>query len=421
MEKLVVVIMGQDCEKFIVMCLDSVKEADAIVYCDGGSTDRTLTIVSEMHLNPEFHKDKLIKIIQNEYDQEDKQMNGKQRNFYLDYVKKNYPDWWCLCLDADEVVEDLSKIKIMIQEETPCIFNIKMRHLIGDLAHEDAITPEHWVLNRLFHISLADKYPEVEHPILNSQVSNYNEDCTTIWHLSYIPNMWEIKRKYENHLAKSNIHTPEYLKNWYYQHIFGAYPKKQFNPLELPKVITDEFNIDRDELYFANRGLEVKHSIMVKQWYDYFKPTSVCALGCGKGPFVYYWRYFLDKEAVRGYEISQYAVDNAFSDSITQGNITEYIGCNWDLVTCIDVLEHLTYEELDKTINLLSDEENARRILVSVPFKDTPNCENDPTHIIKETKEWWIKKFTEKGLKQIETPEHFLFKEQLLIFEKEVK
>ena len=47
MEKLVVVIMGQNCEKFIGMCLESVKESDAIVYCDGGSTDGTLDIVND--------------------------------------------------------------------------------------------------------------------------------------------------------------------------------------------------------------------------------------------------------------------------------------------------------------------------------------------------------------------------------------
>ena len=42
MDKLVVCIMGQNCEKFIPMCLESVKEADAIVYCDGGSYDETI-------------------------------------------------------------------------------------------------------------------------------------------------------------------------------------------------------------------------------------------------------------------------------------------------------------------------------------------------------------------------------------------
>lgn len=35
-QRLVCVVMGQNCDKFIGMCLDSVKDADDIVYCDGG-------------------------------------------------------------------------------------------------------------------------------------------------------------------------------------------------------------------------------------------------------------------------------------------------------------------------------------------------------------------------------------------------
>ncbi len=37
MNKLNVCIMGQDCEKYLPMCLESVKDADNIVYVDGGS------------------------------------------------------------------------------------------------------------------------------------------------------------------------------------------------------------------------------------------------------------------------------------------------------------------------------------------------------------------------------------------------
>jgi glycosyltransferase involved in cell wall biosynthesis len=448
MEKLVVVIMGQNCGKFIGMCLESVKDADAIVYCDGGSGDDTLDICIDLGLKSEptfmhelypnqsgFHvvedKEKLDRvkkefknykkqIIYQDYNQSDPKMNGKQRNFYLDYVKKNYPDYWCLVLDADEVVEDLSKIKEFIQKCNTGIWSVRMRHFIGDLGHEDATQEKHYVLNRLFKVSEANKYPEVEHPILEPKKDiGYGWcDDTTIWHLAYIPNVWDFKKKYQNHLKKSNIHSPEFLKQWYYWHLFGTYPKKQFNPVEIPEIILNEFGVDKDELYFTNRGLELKHSLMVNQWNDFFKPTSVCDLGCGRGPYLFYWRWLLDKESVRGYEISQYAVDNSFTDSVMQGNITEYIGCNWDLVTCIDVLEHLDYEELDHVLNLLSDKENAKRILCSIPFLGDPNLDADPTHKIKQPKEWWIELFTDKGLKLIETPNHFLFREQILIFER---
>ena len=266
-QKLVVVIMGQNCEKFIGMSLESVKDADTIVYCDGGSTDNTLQIV-----NGELSGNNDNSIIENKYNQEDVAMNGKQRNFYLDYVKKNYKDYWCLVLDADEVVEDLSNIKEFIQTAEPSLYSIKMRHLIQDLSHEDATVNTHFVLNRLFKIDKADIYPEVEHPVLQEKdCQPLATECTTIWHLAYIPNLWDIKKRYENHLKKSNIHTTDYLKNWYYQHLFGDYPKKQFDPVELPEIILNEFGVDKSELYFQSRQLEHKHWIDVYHWKDHFK------------------------------------------------------------------------------------------------------------------------------------------------------
>ena len=89
-------------------------------------------------------------------------------------------------------------------------------------------------------------------------------------------------------------------------------------------------------------------------------------------------------------------------------------------VLAFDVLEHLNYKDLDKAINNLVKSTN-KHILISVPVLGDPNLEADPTHIIKEDKEWWIKQFTDKRLKLIPTPEHFQFKEQIMIFEMEDK
>ena len=51
-------------------------------------------------------------------------------------------------------------------------------------------------------------------------------------------------------------------------------------------------------------------------------------------------------------------------------------------------------------------------------WNDAPLTHSHNTHKIKEDRDWWIKKFIDKGLKLIPTPEHFLYKEQVLIFEK---
>ena len=150
-QQIVCVIMGQNCEKFIGMCLKSVIDADRIIFCDGGSKDDTIPylamngfcLFSEGKM---FKGNKIIRIkdnitkklpvnenfiiIQNEYNQDDKGMNGKQRNFYLKYVQEHYKNYWCLILDADEVVEDFSKIRNFIdtipKEHHDILFSIKL-------------------------------------------------------------------------------------------------------------------------------------------------------------------------------------------------------------------------------------------------------------------------------------------------------
>lgn len=136
MEKIIAVVMGQNCERFIGMALESAKDADAIVYCDGGSTDGTFNILDKFSMdnllsyflyNNETRKlitekeltERKIIVIQNKYDQEDKGMNGKQRNFYLNFIKEYYPDWWCLAIDADEVLsqDGIRKIKEFLEEQ----------------------------------------------------------------------------------------------------------------------------------------------------------------------------------------------------------------------------------------------------------------------------------------------------------------
>ena len=414
MSKLIGALIGDNCSRTIDMCFESMEDCDKIVFVWG--MEDALT-EEKLHEWQKKLGDKLI-VINNLFDQVDLKMNGKARNVYLEYVKKEFPNEWCLVCDPDEVVQDLSKIKEFIQTAKSGLYSVKMRHLIQDLSHEDTTFKTHYVLNRLFKIKDASYYPTVEHPVLQPKVKQDKRqtDCTTIWHLAYIPNLWEIKKRYENHLAKSDMHNPEYLRSWYFAHLFGAYPTKRFNPVELPSIILNEFGIVKDELYFANRLLEAKHFMDAIHWKEFFKCKTVIEWGCGRGPRVYAMENIGIK--VKGIELSDYAVKIKFSENVVQGDVLDYneLG-NFDLSIAYDLLEHIAYEDLDKAINTVITFSD-KYILVSVPVIGDPNLENDPTHIIKETKDWWIQKFTDKQLKLIETPKHFLFRDQVLIFEK---
>lgn len=257
MNKVVVCIMGQNAEKFIGMCLESVKDADAIVYCDGGSTDDTLHIVGNFEYNKgerkleHYHGTEpvysqfmsTVKVIENEYNQEDKAMNGKQRNFYLKYLKENYKDWTCLCLDADEVLMD-NGINI-IREFIPQIIGFmspQIHHFIGDLGHEDATRDKHYVPNRLFKVTDDLNYTEVEHSVLHGgSLSHY---CNIeIWHLREVLGIFGSNKKHLNNKAKSNIHSSKYLDWWHKAMIFGYYPKKPVYYGAIPTPIKNYFDI----------------------------------------------------------------------------------------------------------------------------------------------------------------------------------
>ncbi|MHA1868730.1 MAG: methyltransferase [Candidatus Heimdallarchaeaceae archaeon] len=422
-QKIVVCIMGQNCEKFIGMCLESVKDADAIVYCDGGSKAEFFMKFQSLPIRKEI--DNKFKLIQNKYDQEDKGMNGKQRNFYLDYVKKNYPNWWCLVIDPDEVVEDFSKIKEFIQlANKDKLYSIKMRHLIGDLGHEDATQPIHFVPHRLFYISNDLFYPEIEHPVLQSEKDKETipVQVTTIWHLSYISGIWNIKKKYENHMKKSTIHSEKYLNNWYRAHLFGQYPKSQVNLLELPEILLKEFGVEKDELYFMNRGLELKHFLMCKNWMDYFglsDKKSILDIGAGLGHYGFVLQEFMDCNYL-GIEKSKWAVKNCpYKDlDIRQMDITKGIALpdsNYDLVLCLDILEHLEEEKLDFVLDALS--RTGKYFIFSIPFLGDPNLMMDSTHKIFKPKKWWIEKLN-KHFKIEDAPSNWLFNHQILIGEK---
>jgi len=401
MDKLIVVIMGPGNENFIQMAYNSVKDADKVVYFTSDPRKRPMYLEGNTYFN--------------EWDESDKQINGKSRNVYLNYLKANHPDDWCLVIDEDEVVEDINKVKEFIQTAEPALYSVKMEHFIGDLGHLDNTTKEHFVPNRLFKISEAKEYPEDSHPILTGGKQSGTR-CTTIWHLGHLPveYMHYIVKRGNEHLDNSTIHTKKFLKDWKNAHLFGTYPTRQFNITEIPKVILDNFKIDFDELYFHGRDkMEAKHYQDAIDWKKFFKPKEVMIFGCGFGQRV----DALNQIGVSafGIELSKYAVDNAISNWIVEGDISTSIkDGESDLIVAYDVLEHLKYEDLTQAIRNLK--KTKKYILISVPFKGTSNCDADPTHIIKEDRDWWISKFTDKGLELIKTPDHFQFKEQLLIF-----
>jgi SAM-dependent methyltransferase len=121
-------------------------------------------------------------------------------------------------------------------------------------------------------------------------------------------------------------------------------------------------------------------------------PTSVLDAGCAMGFLVEQLRN--RGVDASGVDVSEYAISQAH-ESVAEhcrvGSLSEPLGQRYDLITCIEVLEHLPPAETDRAIEnlcLASD-----RLVIST----TPGDFGEPTHLNVQPPEYWSAKLAERG------------------------
>ena len=362
-----------------------------------------------------------VRIIKSSYEHEKTGANGIQRNKYLDYLKKNHLGKWALVLDADECLSlniSLKDFKTALEVNQYEVYDVLMEHFINNLNKVDNTVLQHLVPRRLFKVTKDLHYTKQEHSILEGFKNEKHGKTADImlWHFGYAEDLFKLKYKFQTHMVKSKIHSKDYLIDWYHRHLLGEYPTRPFPVERLPEIIKKHFLIDEDYLYFKNRGVEHKHAECVRQWNEYFKPDSVLDIGCGRGPYLRYWEMCVENSY--GIEISKWAIGNKLCN--TKIYKDDIVKCNkeyeYSLVTCIDILEHLELDDLPKALENIYNK--GKQFLFSIPFLGDPNLEADPTHKIKRPKLWWLRQLETAGFKIKETPQHWYFKEQLIVAEK---
>jgi SAM-dependent methyltransferase len=123
-----------------------------------------------------------------------------------------------------------------------------------------------------------------------------------------------------------------------------------------------------------------------------FHPTSVLDAGCALGFLV----ETLRKRGVEadGFDISEFAisqVDESIAPHCRVATLTDPIERRYDLITCIEVLEHLPPEQADAAVaNLCS----ATDLIV---MSSTPGDYGEPTHLNVMQPEAWAVKFAQNG------------------------
>jgi GT2 family glycosyltransferase len=133
--------------------------------------------------------------------------------------------------------------------------------------------------------------------------------------------------------------------------------------------------------FFAGIAEEIARSL---------KPRKVCDAGCAKGLLVEaLWTRGIE---AWGVDISSYAISQVRPDVQSYcrvASLTEPIAGHYDLITCIEVLEHMTAEEARIAIG------NMTAATDTILFSSTPSDFNEPTHVNVRPVVSWLRLFTE--------------------------
>lgn len=132
--------------------------------------------------------------------------------------------------------------------------------------------------------------------------------------------------------------------------------------------------------------------ILAETLYKFFRPRSALDGGCAVGHTV----KALAERGVQSYgiDISDWAVSKADHPNVSQSDFSqEPIKGKYDLVYSYDVLEHVLPERLDFAIANLWAATDRDLLVVPAVYNNGETFDpNEPTHLIFETRDWWIKR-----------------------------
>lgn len=148
--------------------------------------------------------------------------------------------------------------------------------------------------------------------------------------------------------------------------------------------------------YLESPELRKFHAFVASELNAALHPRTVLDAGCAMGILVSEFRKL--GVAAYGIDYSQYAVTHAdplARDYCVQGSLAEAfpekLPTHFDLVTCMEVLEHMSPEEGHAAVA------NMCKVTDTIVFCSTPDDFADPTHINVQQRDYWATLFAENG------------------------
>jgi hypothetical protein len=173
-------------------------------------------------------------------------------------------------------------------------------------------------------------------------------------------------------------------------------------PSGQPTSVATEADDYGDGYYRSHLGVDEPYEWASPHWRTFFtmlaeriraatNPSSVLDVGCARGLLV---QAFCEQSVdAHGIDISRHAIDTADPDvasRLSVGSADEITG-SWDLITCIEVLEHMAPIAAEQAISSMCAASD-RVLLSSSPFDFT-----EPTHINVREPAAWAASFAERG------------------------
>jgi len=155
--------------------------------------------------------------------------------------------------------------------------------------------------------------------------------------------------------------------------------------------------------YAAHLGEDADYGWHNEAWRNFFRqaadrlvavanPATALDVGCAKGLLV----QALAEKGVdaRGFDISTHAIESATPEvrsRLSVGSVTEPIEGRWSLISCIEVLEHVSPVDAQQAID------NMCAATDLILFSSSPTDFREPTHVNVNPTGTWVRWFAERG------------------------